>query len=85
MACFDLAMQVHFCYLTNPREKVDHNFDNTFELVDLWSANETTCEKTKHKIQVAVKDKYLYLTRSDLLRNIFFMHHLKATVMKLVL
>ena len=85
MACYDPVVQVHSCYLNNPREKVDRNFDNAFQLVDLWSANEMTFEKTKDKIQVAVKDKDLYLTRSDLLRNVFFMDRLKAAVMKLVL
>ena len=30
-----------------------------------------TFEKTKDKIEVAVKDKDLYLMRSDLLRNVF--------------
>ena len=44
-----------------------------------------TFEKTKDKIQVAVKDKDLYLARSDLLRNVFFMDRVKASVMKLVL
>ena len=44
-----------------------------------------TFEKTKDKIQVALKEKYLYLTRSDLLRNVSFMDRLKAAVMKLVL
>ena len=85
MACFDPAVQVHSCYLNNPREKVDRNFDNGFQLVDLWLANETAFEKMKDKIQVAVKDKDLYLTRSDSLRNVFFMDRLKAAVMKLVL
>ena len=85
MACFDPAVQVHSCYLNNPREKVDRNFDNAFQLVDLWSANEVTFEKTKDKIQVAVKDEYFYLTHSDLLANVFFMNRLKAAVMKLVL
>ena len=51
----------------------------------LWLANKMTFEKTKDKIQVAVEDKDLYLTRSDLLRNVFFMDRLKAAVMKLVL
>ena len=85
MACFDPAVQVHSCYLNNPREKVDRNFDNGFQLVDLWLANETAFEKMKDKIQVAVKDKDLYLTRSDSLRNVFFMDRLRAAVMKLVL
>ena len=85
MACFDPAVQVHSCYLDNPREKVDRNFDNAFQLVDLWPDNEMTFEKTKDKIQVAVKGKDLYLTRSDLLRNVFFMDRLEAVVMKLVL
>ena len=49
------------------------NFDNAFQLVDLGSANEMTFEKTKDKIQVALKDKDLYLTSSDLLGNAFFM------------
>ena len=61
MACFDPAVQERSCYLNNPREKVDQNFDNAFQLVDLWLANETTFEKTKDKIQVAVKDKDLDL------------------------
>ena len=63
MACFEPAVQVHSCYLNNPREKVERNFDNAFQLVDLWFANETTFDKAKNKIQVAVKDKDLYLTR----------------------
>ena len=66
MAWYGSVVQVHSCYLNNPREKVDHNFDNAFQLVDLWSANKMTFEKTKDKFQVAVKDKDLYLTRSDL-------------------
>ena len=44
-----------------------------------------TFEKTKDKIQVAVKGKDLHLTRSDLLRNVFPLDWLKAAVMKLVL
>ena len=40
MACYDPAVQVHSCYLNNPREKIDGNFDNAFQ--DLWLANETT-------------------------------------------
>ena len=76
MVSFDHATIVHSCYLNNPREKVDRNFDNAFQLVDLWFASETTLEKTKDKI---------HLTRSDLLRNVFFMDRLKAVVMKLVL
>ena len=85
MVCYDPVVQVHSCYLNNPREKVDRNFDNTYQLVDLWSANEMTFEKIKDKIQVAVKVKDLYLTRSDLLRYVFFMDRLKAAVMKLIL
>ena len=85
MACYDTAVQVLSYYQNNPQEKVDRNFDNAFQLVDLWSTNETTFEKTKDKILVAVKDKDLYLTRSDLLRNVFFMDRLKAAIMKLVL
>ena len=85
MACYDPAVQVNSCYLDNKWEKLDRNFDNAFQLADLWLANETVFEKTKDKIQMAVKDKYLYLTRSDLLRNAFFMDRLKAAAMKLVL
>ena len=33
--------------------------------MDLWLANEVTFEETKDKAQVAVKDKDLYLTRSE--------------------
>ena len=50
MACFDPALQVRSCYLNNPREKVDCNFDNAFQLVDLWLANETTFENMKTEI-----------------------------------
>ena len=85
MTCYKPAVQVHSCYLTDPREKVNCNFDNAFQLVGLWLANETTFEKAKDKIQVAVKDKNLYLTRSELLRNVSFMDRLKPAVMKLVL
>ena len=77
MACCDPAVQVHSCYLNNPWEKV--------EFMDLWSINEMTFEKTQDKIQMAVKEKYLHLTHSDLLRNVFFMDRLKVAVMKLVL
>ena len=82
-ACFDPAVQVHSCYLNNPRENADRNFDNGFQLVGLWLTEETTFEKTKDKIQVAVKDKDLYLTRSDSLWNVFFMNQVKTAVMKL--
>ena len=75
-------MQVHSCYLNIAREKVDRNFDNAFTLADLWLANEATFE---NKIQVAVKNKDLCLTCSDLLRNVFFMDRLVAAVIKLVL
>ena len=53
--------------------------------MDLCSANEMIFGKTKDKMQVAVKGKDLYLTSSDLLRNIFFMDRLEAAIMKLVL
>ena len=85
MAYFDPAVQVHSCYLNKPQEKIHRNFDNTLELVDLWLANETTFEETKDNIKVAAKDKDLYLTRSDLLRDVFFMDPLKADLMKIVL
>ena len=85
MASYDSAVQVHSCYLNNSWEKVDHNFHNAFRLVDLWSDNETTFEKTEDKIPVAVKDKDLCLTSSDLQGNVFLMDRLKAAVMKLVL
>ena len=82
---FDPGMQVHSCYLNNPREKVDRNFDNAFQLMDLWLANETIFTEMKDKILVAIKDKNLSLTRLDLLRNAFFMDRFRAAVMKLVL
>ena len=85
IACFDTAVQVHSCYLNNAQEKVYRNFDNAFQLVDLWLVNETAFEKTKDKIQVPIKDKDPSLTHSDVLRNMFFMDRLKAAVMKLVL
>ena len=84
MACYDPAVQVHFCCLNNSRGKVDRNFDNALQLGDLWSVNEATY-KTKDKMLVAVKDKDLYLTRSELLRNVFFMDRLKTAIIKLVL
>ena len=58
MACFDPALPVHFCYLNNPREKVNRNFDNAFQLVDLWLANETAFENTKDKILVAERSLF---------------------------
>ena len=85
MACYDPAAQAHSCCLNNSREKVDRNFDIAIQLVDLWSANKMTSGKTKDKIQVTIKDKDLYLTRSDSLINIFFMDRLKAALRKLVL
>ena len=78
MACYEPAVQVHYCYLRDPREKVDRNFDNKFQFMGLCLANKTAFEKPKDKIQLAVKDKDLYLSRSDLLRNAFFMDRLKA-------
>ena len=63
MAFYDPAVQVHSCYLNNPREKAERIFDNVFQLVDLWSANEMIFEKSKDdKIQVAVKDENIYFT-----------------------
>ena len=56
-------MKRNYFLSNHPGEKVDRNFDNAFLLGDLWFANETPFEKTKDKIQVAVKDKDLYLTR----------------------
>ena len=57
MARFDPAVQIHSCYLNNPRKKVDLNFDNAFQLVDLRLANETTFEKTKDKVRWQSKTK----------------------------
>ena len=61
MACNEPARQVHCCYRNNTREKVDHNFDNAFQLVDLWLASETAFEKTKDKktIKSSQRQKYL--------------------------
>ena len=64
MAYYQLAVQVHSCYLSDPRQKVNLNFDFAFQLVELWIADETAFEKPKDKNQVAVKDTNLYLTRS---------------------
>ena len=71
--------------MSNPREEVDRNIDNAFQLVDLCLANEMLCEKTKDKIHVAMKDKDLYLMCPNLLRNLLFIDRLKTAVMKLVL
>ena len=60
MAYFDPAVQVHYRYLNNPREKVNLNFDDAFQLVDFWLATKTTFEKMKDEILVLVKDKDLY-------------------------
>ena len=78
MAHHEPALQVHSCYLSNPREKVDRNFGNAFQLVNIRLANEMVFEKTKGKIQVAVKDEDVHLRRSELLRNVFFMDRLKS-------
>ena len=40
MACYDPVVQVHSCYLNNPWERADRNFDNAFQLMDL-------CQLTK--------------------------------------
>ena len=53
--------------------------------MDLWLATEAAFEITKDKVQVAVKNKNLYLMHSELLRNVFFTNQLKADVMKFVL
>ena len=53
MACFEPAVQVRFYYLSDPQKKVNCNFDNALQLMDLWLANETAFVKTKDKIQVA--------------------------------
>ena len=75
--CFDPALQVHSCYLNNPREKVDRNFDNEFQLVDLWLANETTFEKTKGN-QLAVKDKDRYWQMLRLIEKCIFHGSIKS-------
>ena len=85
IVCYEPAVQFHSCYLSNPLENVDRDFNNVFQLVDLRLANEMAFEKTKDKIQVVVKGKDLYLTSSELLREVFFMDQLKHAVMKLVL
>ena len=68
MACYDSAAQFHSCYLNNLQEKVERNFDNAFQLVDLWLANKMTFKKTNDKIQVAVKERWQSLF--DALRHI---------------
>ena len=84
MVCHEPAVQTLCCYLIDPQEKVHHNFDNIFRLVDLCLAIEAAFEKTKNKTQVAVKDKDLYLTCSKLLRNVFFIDRLKSAVLNVV-
>ena len=84
ITCYEPAVQIHSGYLSDPREKVGHNVDDAFWIVDCLS-NETAFEKTKDKIQVTAKDKDLYLTRSELLRNVFFIDRLKVGAMKLIL
>ena len=74
MACYDPVLKIHSCYLNNPRGKVDRNFDNALQFVDFWSANKMTFEKTEDKFQVAVKDRDLYLTHPDLMRNKCIFH-----------
>ena len=53
MACFEPAVQVRFYHLSDPQKKVNCNFDNALQLMDLWLANKTAFVKTKDKIQVA--------------------------------
>ena len=77
VACYEPAEQLHSCYLSNPQERVDHNFDKVFQLVDFWLANETAFEKMKDKVQN-------YLTCSDLLKIVFFMDRLKAAEISFV-
>ena len=69
MACYELAVQVHSCYLSNPREKVDRNFHNAFQFVDLWLAN---------KIQVAVKGKDFYLNAFRIIEKCIFDRSIKS-------
>ena len=35
MACYDPAVEIHSCYMNNPREKVARNFDNAFQSINL--------------------------------------------------
>ena len=53
--------------------------------MNLWLANKMVFEKPKDRIQVAFKDKDLYLMRSELSKSIFFLDSLKAAVIKLVI
>ena len=86
MACFNPNIKfLHKCYVNDPREKVDNHFNQAFRLVDIWTANEMAFEQTKDQFNVAVRDRDLCLTRSDILRNAFFMDKLKTAVMKVVL
>ena len=57
MACYDSAVEIHSCYMNNPREKVARNFDNAFKSIDLWSANEMTLKKWKIKFRWHSKTK----------------------------
>ena len=53
--------------------------------MNLWLAKKMVFEKPKDRIQVAFKDKDLYLMRSELSKSIFFLDSLKAAVIKLVI
>ena len=35
ITCYEPAVQIHSCYLSDPREKVGHNFDDAFWIVDV--------------------------------------------------
>ena len=53
-------LQVHSCYLSNPQEKVDCNFDNAFQLMDLWLANEMEFEKNGITNEIIFVNTYAF-------------------------
>ena len=69
LECFDPSVQVHSCYLNNPQENADHNFDSEFQLEDLWLTNKTTFEKNwkiKLRWQSKTKTFLMHQTYSDM-------------------
>ena len=50
MACYDPVVQVHSCSLKNPREKVDRNFDDAFQL-EMREYSEIHRKETPHFVK----------------------------------
>ena len=71
MACYDPAVEIHSCYMNNPREKVARNFDNAFQSINLWSANEMTMKKQKIKFRWQSKTK-IFISCVEIYWEIYF-------------